>query len=406
MKVAVLVPKFPNPMQTYVLNHVTFLKKNGLLSKVIANFGCSPDECPKQVCDYDLIAHVIHINPDGSRKFLGELAKSISLFCENAHLRDRAALFFKKTKIKGSHEIKRFLKSLALLRIFFKSEFDIAHSHSLYSSYEFLFLREQFEIPLITTFHGLSPVGVKELPNERMRRVFQVGDLFLVNGNFSRSQLVKLGCPEKKIRILPQGIDLEKFFFEPRSIQSDKLILMSVGRLSQEKGFNYAVEAVAKLLNQLDFEYRIIGEGPEQARLKKLARDSNLSQHIRFLGFMNHDSLVHQFREAHILLVPSITAMNRCAETQGLVVQEAQAMGIPVIATRAGAIPEFIIDGRTGLLVEEKKPIEMAEKVVYLYNHTEKYTEISVAGRKYVEEFFDTRKIEEKLINYYRELLN
>ena len=91
---------------------------------------------------------------------------------------------------------------------------------------------------------------------------------------------------------------------------------------------------------------------------------------------------------------------------QGLVLLEAQAMGLPVISTLHNGIPDSVLDGQSGFFVPEKDINALAERLEYLIEHHELWPEIGRAGRRYVEENFDIHKLNDRLIKIYQQLLN
>ena len=403
VKVAIAVPKFPNPVQPYILNQILFLKKRGFLANVIANTGKN-EYCGHKADVCRLIDDTVYVNPDGYWDCLKEIFSGFfNNFSLASSLNQWPGLI--KSKNWQRYGIKYFIKELLRIRALSVSQFDVIHSHSVFTSYDYLFLKEVYGIPLITTFHGLQPNNVTNLDGAKFQRLLAAGDIFLVNTEFAKAQLVSLGCKGEKVVILPQGMDTRFFGFKERECPGDgKIILLTVARLSPEKGINYAVEAVSKISEQLQVEYRIVGEGPHRPNLERLARELGIGVRVQFLGAMGQERLVDQYNESHILLVPSIRISNGWEETQGVVIQEAQATGLPVIATRTGGIPECIVDGKTGLLVEEKNPEDLANKIEFLIKNPDKYKELSHAGRRDVEERFDIEKIGERLLKIYEDV--
>ena len=123
------------------------------------------------------------------------------------------------------------------------------------------------------------------------------------------------------------------------------------------------------------------------------------------IGGLNQDEVIDICNQAHIFLLPSITASNGDKEGQALVLQEAQAVGLPVISTLHNGIPEGVIDGKSGFLVPEKDAGALAERIEYLIEHSELWPEMGRIGRKFVESKYDIKKLNEELINIYESLI-
>jgi len=110
--------------------------------------------------------------------------------------------------------------------------------------------------------------------------------------------------------------------------------------------------------------------------------------------------------EAHILLMPSVTAGNGDTEGQGLVLQEAQACGLPVLATDHNGFPEGMLPGRSGFLVPERDFESMAERLTYMLEHPQMWAGWGCAGRAHVEAHYDIRKLSLRLEQLYKQAIH
>jgi len=405
LHILILVARFPNIVQPYIVDHLVGLKQAGFRFSIIAAKKGDLLKYQPEIDQCELLKDVVYFNIDSFFDFIHE---SFLLFYPNYEykkfikltLHELTSFLYKK------YSLKYVLKALLKTRLISNDKhIHLIHSHYLTGSYEYLFLKEIFGIPLITTFHGLQPQGVKELAYEKMQRVFKEGDLFLVNTKFAEQQLASLGCPLNKIKILPQGIDLSRFPFHSREFPpKGKLILLSVCRLSPEKGLIYALEAIANIAKQRKVEYRIVGHGPQHNELEKLAIRLNIRDKVKFLGIVDTKTLQLQYAESHIFLLPSIDFQNGThVETQGVVIQEAQAFGLPVIATKTGGIPESV--GNTAILVEQKSEVAIYNAIKLLLKNPEYYRKLTEEGRHWVEKRYDKQKIIKQLLELYEDII-
>jgi len=151
------------------------------------------------------------------------------------------------------------------------------------------------------------------------------------------------------VTLMPHGVDLERFSPSPLPA-CETLSLLSVGRLVEKKGFHLLIRALSRV--SFPFHLRIIGEGPERERLEKDIEAHALSDRIALCGGMSHAELPEAYKNAQIVVVPSI--VNRAGDRDGLpnVVLEAMASGRPVIAHNVGAIKSAIVSGETGVLLD------------------------------------------------------
>lgn len=192
-------------------------------------------------------------------------------------------------------------------------------------------------------FHGGVPHGGREVADPAA--TFTSMDLVLTNTDASVRQAVAMGCPPDLLAVRPMGLDLEDY---PRQASKqyfpeDRLRIVSVGRLSQEKGIQVALRALHLMLSEgaTDITYQIIGVGTAMQALKELSHELGLSSVVRFRGELSKPEVVKIMRESDVLVLPSLNTPS-WAETQALVVQEAMMMQLLVVTTEAGGVPESI----------------------------------------------------------------
>lgn len=156
----------------------------------------------------------------------------------------------------------------------------------------------------------------------------------------------------------------------------------------------------------LNIEYNVIGDGPLRESLQQLIQDLNVGHIVKLLGWKQHQEIVEILDNSHIFLAPSVTAKGGDQEGTPNVLKEAMAMGLPVISTPHGGIPELIEDGISGFLVPERDADAIAEKLSYLIEHPEVWPQMGQVGRAQVEEKYDMNKLNDELVEIYQQLLN
>lgn len=205
---------------------------------------------------------------------------------------------------------------------------------------------------------------------------------------------------ERPIRIIPTGIDnrlLEEAPLpSPSPWPEGKRRLITVGRLGKEKSFDVVLKAVAELAKKADVFLVHIGEGPELHALKHLAEALGIAERVRFLGPVPYGKIGGYYRMAELFLFASET------ETQGLVVWEAQAMGVPVVAVGAEGVLEGVEEGKTGYLVPPGDFQALAEKAWDLLMDEEKRRRFSLQARAWALER-SAERIAEKIVAVYDE---
>jgi colanic acid/amylovoran biosynthesis glycosyltransferase len=204
------------------------------------------------------------------------------------------------------------------------------------------------------------------------------------------------------LRKLPVGLDLREFPFAERIRGANEPVrLLTVARLVEIKGHEFALRAVAQVrAKHPELRYDIVGEGPLRPRLERLIAESGLRDAVTLHGARDGSFVRGLMREAHLALLGSVS-IEGDAEGQGLFLQEAQACGLPVIATQHGALPEGMLCGGSGFLVPERDVDALAKRLDFLAAHPELWPEMGRKGRAFVEERHNIRKLNQELTTLY-----
>lgn len=405
MKIAFVVSGFPTLSEKFILNQITGLLDMGHDIEIFA--GCNPNErkMHPNVEKYHLTAQAHYFNVP--RNKIKRIIKAIYLVIVN---------FYKSPiQILKSLNVFKYGKDALSLRLlyilirFFDRKFDIIQCHFGPNGIIGVLLKEiGIKGKIITAFHGYDVNAYPKMAGKNIyNNLFRKGDLFTVNTNFTKQRVLELGCEENKITILPVGFQVEKFrFFERRVKHGEIIKILTVGRLVEKKGHEYAIQAVARIAKKYkNIQYMIAGDGPLRKTLEDLTSELKIRNHIRFLGAVEQDDVLRLYQQAHIFILPSVTANNGDQEGQALVLQEAQAVGVPVISTFHNGIPEGMLDGRSGFLVPERNIDTLAEKLRHLIEHPEIWPEMGRYGRKFVEEKYDIKNLNQRLVELYQKLI-
>ena len=164
--------------------------------------------------------------------------------------------------------------------------------------------------------------------------------------------------------------------------------------------------AVAKLLKQdIDLEYRIVGEGELRPHLEQLIRELGVGDRVHLLGVKHQSEIVEFLNQVHIFVAPSVTSRSGDQDAPINTLKEAMATGLPVVSTWHGGIPELVDDGVSGFLVPEKDPEAITDKLAYLIHHPELWPTMGLAGRKRVLADYEINRINDELVVLYENLL-
>jgi phosphatidyl-myo-inositol dimannoside synthase len=193
------------------------------------------------------------------------------------------------------------------------------------------------------------------------------------------------GIPDAKLAIVPEPIDLADWrrrFAEAAGPQAGRPTILSVARMYPRKRLEDLLRAAAILRARIPaVQIRIVGKGPESARLRRLHRELRLDDTVVLLGEVSRSRLAVEYTIAHCFCLPTVQ------EGFGLVFAEAMAAGLPVVACRAAAVPEIVEDGRTGLLVAQRSPAELAHALETLLVNEDIRKEFGRAAAQRIEAF-------------------
>jgi glycosyltransferase involved in cell wall biosynthesis len=183
------------------------------------------------------------------------------------------------------------------------------------------------------------------------RQVLEASDLYLAVTERARDALILEGAPRERIRVAPPGVDVARFAAarEARPPRDGSHLVVSIGRLVWEKGHQDLLRALALLRasGRDDVRALIVGVGPEERRLRGVARDLGLQDAVAFRGWVPYDELPEVYASASCLVLASLPTPF-WEEQFGMVLAEAMAAHVPVIAAASGAIPEVV--GASGTL--------------------------------------------------------
>ena len=226
------------------------------------------------------------------------------------------------------------------------AEPDICYVHNLVTASRLTFLETLYPSSRVCLyFHGGEVGGQPMVHGEA--RVFEAVHAVVTNTRFSAAQAVARGCPPGKIAMVPMGFHLPDYVPSPgRAYRPDGILrLVSVGRMSPEKGHIHVLEAVRRLraAGVRGFTYKLIGAGILHAELQRYTREHGLTDIVTFLGERKKDEVARELEASDVLVLPSVTT-ETWAETQATVVQEALLMGCLTLTTNAGGVPESNAD--------------------------------------------------------------
>jgi colanic acid/amylovoran biosynthesis glycosyltransferase len=283
--------------------------------------------------------------------------------------------------------------------------YDVLHAHFGPVGKSFCFARELWDAPMVVSFHGHDFTTLPRKHGTGMyRKLFETADAVTVNSEFTRGRVTRLGCPANKIHLLPMGLNLAEFPFRERTRQGNEPVrLITVARLVEIKGHEFVLRAMARLREKhVQISYGIVGDGPLRKKLESLVNELGLQDVVTLHGALDGAFIKDLMASAHLAVLASVN-IEGDAEGQGLFLQEAQACGLPVVATQHGALPEGLVSDKSGLLVPERDVEALTARLEFLVAHPEAWPELGRAGRAFVEGRYDIHRLNKELLKLYSE---
>jgi len=287
-----------------------------------------------------------------------------------------------------------------LVTIIRNEKIDIVHARSRVPAWIAFFACRQTEAHFLTTCHGYYSTNF-------LSRVMGWGKMIIaISEIIGRHMIEDFSTPAENIRVIPRSVDLNKFNV-PRPPKTDKksFTVCIIGRITPLKGHPYFLKAMARVLNQMpSVRVQIIGDAPAKKQPYKdelilLTKRLGIADKVEFMG--NRRDIPQLLSKADCLVLSTITH-----EAFGRVIIEAQAAGVPVVATQVGGVTEIIDHEKTGLLVMPKDEQAMAEAVIRILRNPQMAAGFVVEAKKKIEARYTLAHMADATIAVYKELMH
>jgi len=204
----------------------------------------------------------------------------------------------------------------------------------------------------------------------------------------------------RPIRVISNGLDLQRFYVNRNGQTPPLSRILYVGRIDQDKNLPTLLTAIPSILEQAPAHFVFVGSGNRLNALRRWVRREKLHSYVTLTDRINHDdsALIDQYRQADIFVMPSTI------ETQSIGTMEAMAAGLPVIASRAGALPELVKNNRTGYLCVPNDSADLAEKIIRLIQDPAKARQFGQTGQRAIRTHSAT-KTTQAFLKLYQEVL-
>ncbi|HKK48900.1 MAG TPA: glycosyltransferase [Alkalispirochaeta sp.] len=404
MKIGVMVGRFPVVSEQFILNHIVGLIDSGHEVTILAVNEGDIDRVQPMVRDYQLMEQTVFARlPRSPRaRFVGVplmflwnlIRRPIPTFIGIRYGRYRTGVTSGKTMF--------FLNAVGSLR------FDLLHVHFGANGLTGAFLKDiGVADRLAVAFHG-SDINTypRRYGQDVYHYMYSRCDLITANTSFTADKIVANGADRSRIRLVPESLKVGEYPFVERDPKENRFRILTVGRLVDKKGHRYVLPAIAAIRDRIPgLSYRMVGDGPNRPALEAQARELGVDDICEFAGLMTSDAIQHEYAKCDLFVLASVTAPSGDMEGQGLVLQEAQASGCPVVSTLHNGIPDGVLDGETGLLVPEGDSQALAEAILRLAEDRERLKEMGRRGSQFVTDKYDTQVVTRTLQGWYHELI-
>lgn len=322
-------------------------------------------------------------------------------------------LFFDpEDRMMSSRAIQRMIPRLA------ERKYDLIHIQTPFvAHYSGIRLGKALDVPLVETYHThfeeylyhylpwLPARWLRSAARRFTRRQCNQVDAVVVPSSPVHETLLAYGV-QKPIRIIPTGLDIHRFaggdgarFRREQGIAPQRPVLVHVGRVAHEKNIDFLLHALQRVrAAQPDVLLMIVGEGPARRHLEQMSRGLGLEGNVLFLGYLDRErELLDCYRAGDVFVFASRT------ETQGLVLLESMALGVPVVSLAEMGTRDILAPGR-GALVARDDPEDFAAKVLHLLQDPELREAMAADARDYVKTW-SAPALAQRMLDLYRSIL-
>ena len=268
-----------------------------------------------------------------------------------------------------------------------------------------LLLKMLYKIPYINTIHGEEVYLSKKYHTTPILKLL-VNNSYktLTNSSGTLKVCLESGLKKDKLEILPFGVDTN--IFRPYNGLKDETVIqiLSIGYLIERKGFQYLIKSIKEVLKiQDNVKLKIVGTGPLENQIKNQIKELKLERDVEIMGNVSDEELLNLYNSSDIFVLSSIVDSQGNTEGLGVVLLEAMACKLPVIASNIGGIPDIVHDNVNGILVPQKNVLELSKAINELINNEEFRKSMALNGYEMVKGHFSWEQIAKDYIEIYKE---
>lgn len=387
MRIDVFFDVYPHPAKPYFESQLTEWQRQGHQLRLYS-FGCIPG-----------IATAFHIS------FIRTLRErpiglTLAILWRCVSLPSRSWRIFR-----AETDLLAAIKALAIDAQLPRRPPDVHFVHNLATAVSLSYLKRAYPATkLAIYYHGGEIPGVRQIPFAESSRALGQADVVFSNTRASVTEAEGRGAQPHRTACIPVAFPLDRFT-QPAGrthLPGNCWRFVCLGRIAQEKGFDVTLRALAGLRKRReDFHLSFIGEGPELASLKALTEQLGLGDRVSFFGYVkSYQDVINRLAEFDALIFSGVPIPgSNFRDTQATVMQEAMLMGTVVVASDIGGIRESLPPALHPYLYTPGSAEELTERLASVMKLTaEELRSLSETARRFVEENYDIRKINERIL--------
>lgn len=285
-----------------------------------------------------------------------------------------------------------------------EQKYDLTHSFfTVPCGFISMLLKWEFRLPYIASLRGSDVPGYSDrfpliytFLKPLFALIWQQAAAVISNSRGLKELALKTNL-QQKIGVIYNGIDIEDFRPDENAINQENFVITpGASRITDRKGLNYLIEAVAILAKKYpQIKLKIMGDGNARENLEKLVLEFGIENNAEFLGRISREETTPRYQEASVFVLPSLN------EGMSNAMLEALASGLPIVATDTGGTAELVTDGENGYIIKMKDATDIAEKIEKLINDPALRKKMGAASRARAEKM-SWQKVAEEYYNLYK----
>lgn len=398
-RIAFVVTDFPALSETFIINQINAVIAEGYEVDVICLGRVNKDVRHQSVEKFNLMNRILKTKQLPANKVI-RILSAVGIILQNlGSLRLMLTAFDLKKYRREAYDLQQFYRLNHGLKLL-KRHYQAIHVHFGQNAvYLSNILKRINNTKVIVSFHGFD---AHDFSAEFYKQLTNTDFHFTANTHYTADRMVKLGFKKDQISILPETLDTSKFSKPPSKPNNAVTQMIFVGRLVEWKAPHLVIEIIRSVI-AAGYKVRcvIVGKGQLWDHCQQLINRYNLENIINMKGAQTQEQIMQLMSESDIFLYPGLVGEDGRCENQGLVIQEAQAMKLPVLVSDVGGMSEGVVNEKNGYLLQPNDIKSFTEKVIHLINNPELRKSMGELGRSFVVDKYDSYKVAKRLIEFY-----